>query len=166
MSEGGANEGKNAGKFASLAGYVSLFVAGLSLLTSFYQGYLNTKFVDIVQKNVARGEYMRTCKDIIDAYFQVKLRASLVAANGPNVEQYSAEAANAVSRFAALGTYLANLQNEEARVRYTNLTRTLTKAIADARKTPAAEIDKLFAPADELFAGMNNDCVKAANSPA
>ncbi len=67
MAEGEANIGKSAGKFASLAGYVSLFVAGLSLLTSFYQGYLNTKFVDIVQKNVARGEYMRTCKDIIDA---------------------------------------------------------------------------------------------------
>ena len=164
MAEGDAELGSKGGKFALSAGYISLFVAGLSLLTSFYQGYLNTKFVDIVQKNVARGESMRTCKDIIDAYFQIKLRATLLAAGGTDADKRDAEAQNAVSHFAALGTYLANLQNEQARVRYTQLSRALAKVVSDARKTSPAEVDKLFGPADELFAGMNNDCVRVANS--
>jgi hypothetical protein len=164
MSESDTAAGKGAGKLASLAGYISLFVAGLSLLTSFYQGYLNTKFVEIVQKNVVRGEYMRTCKDIIDAYFQIKLRVGLLAATGPDVANREVEAANAVSHFAALGTYLANLQDEEARARYTKLSQTLTKIVADARKTPSGGIDALFGPADDLFFGMNNDCVRVANS--
>lgn len=162
MTEGDLSTDKRAGRFAASAGYISLFVAGLSLLTSLYQGYLNTKFVDIVQKNVARGEYMRTCKDIIDAYFQIKLKASLLASNNTDTNR-EAEALNAVSHFAALGTYLANLQDEAARARYTKLTWTLQKIVADARSTPPAGIEKLFGPADEQFAGMNNDCVRAAN---
>ncbi len=105
---------------------------------------------------------MRTCKDIIDAYFQIKLKAALLA--GSTDSNREVEAENSVSRFAALWTYLANLQNEETRVRYTKLSRTLAKIVVDARNTPRNEIDKLFAPADELFTGMNNDCVKAANS--
>ncbi|HVT55445.1 MAG TPA: hypothetical protein VHD34_05295 [Xanthobacteraceae bacterium] len=164
MAEGEADEGGKVRKFGSLAAYFSLFVAGLSLLTSLYQGYLNTKFVEIVQKNVSRGESMRTCKDIIDAYFQIKLRVSLLAANGPDAEKREVEAKNAVSHFAALGTYLANLQNEEARVRYTHLSWALEKAVKDARTTPVGEVDKLFVAPDDLFAGMNKDCVRVANS--
>lgn len=162
MTEGDLSTDKRAGRFAASAGYISLFVAGLSLLTSLYQGYLNTKFVDIVQKNVARGEYMRTCKDIIDAYFQIKLKATLLASNTTDANR-EAEALNAVSHFAALGTYLANLQNEEARARYTKLSLILQKIASDARTTPPADIEKLFRSADEQFAGMNNDCVRAAN---
>ncbi|SRR5579885_404139 len=164
MAEGDAGEGKKDGKFASFAGYISLFVAGLSLLTSFYQGYLNTRFVEIVQKNVARGESMRTCKDIIDAYFQIKMRVALLAAGGAEADKREIDAKNAVSHFAALGTYLANLQSEEARVRYTHLSWALEKVVANARNTPPADVEKLFGPADDLFAGMNKDCVRVANS--
>ena len=164
MAEGDAELGGKSGKFALSAGYISLFVAGLSLLTSFYQGYLNTKFVDIVQKNVARGESMRTCKDIIDAYFQIKLRVALLATNGEDTDKREIDAKNAVSHFAALGTYLANLQSEEARARYTQLSWALEKVVTDARKTSPADVEKLFGHADELFAGMNKDCVRVANS--
>ena len=153
------------GRGAQLAGYISFFVAGLSLVASFYQGYLNTKYLDIIQKNVSRGEYMRTCKDIIDAYFQIKLKVSLLAAASPGAtENREAEAANAVSHFAALGTYLANLQNEAVRARYTRLSQELTNAVLVARKTPIDGVNKLFGPSDELFAGMNDDCVRTANS--
>ena len=142
-----------------------MFIATLSLLTSMYNGYLNNKFVELIQRNVTRGEYMRTCKDIIDAYFQVKLRASLLASNsGGNAEAREAEAANAVSHFAALGTYLANLQNEAARARYSQLSQELTRVVAATRTAAPGDTDKLFGPADELFAGMNDDCVKTANS--
>lgn len=166
MSDGEMTSTKNgASKGGQFAGYISLLVAGLSLLTSLYQGYLNTRFVDIIQKNVARGEYMRTCKDIIDAYFQIKLRASLLASStDANAESRTAEAANSVSHFAALGTYLANLQDEAARGRYTRLSVELSKVIAVARKTPVDDVEKLFGPADDLFAGMNDDCVRTANT--
>ena len=164
MAEGDGELAGKGGKFALSAGYVSLFVAGLSLLTSFYQGYLNTKFVEIVQKNVARGESMRTCKDIIDAFFQIKMRVAVLATNGTDADKREIDAKNAVSHFAALGTYLANLQSEEARVRYTHLTWALEKVVAAASKTSPADVEKLFAPADELFAGMNKDCVRVANS--
>jgi hypothetical protein len=152
------------GGLGAMAGYISLFVAGLSLVTALYQGYLNTKYIEIIQKNVVRGEYMRTCKDIIDAYFQIKLRVALLAMGGPNSADREAEAANAVNHFAALGTYLANMQGEEARVRYTRLSRTLNDVVNRAKSVKADEADKLFGPADELFAGMNNDCVRTANT--
>lgn len=164
MAEGDGEGTGKAGKFGALAGYISLFVAGLSLLTSFYQGYLNTKFVEIVQKNVTRRESMRTCKDLIDAYFQIKFRVALLAAGSAEADKREIDAKNAVSHFAALGTYLANLQNEEARVRYTHLSWALEKVVAGARKIPSADVDKLFGPADDLFAGMNKDCVRVANS--
>jgi len=53
--------------------YFPMFIAVLSLVTSIYNGYLNGKFVDIIQRNFGRTEYLRTCKEIIDAYFFNKL---------------------------------------------------------------------------------------------
>src|SRR5215471_19887451 len=98
---------------AVLVTYFPMLIAALSLITSIFNGYLNNKFVGIIQGNLGRGEYMRTCKEIIDAYFQVKFRTGLIASGGAaapatamSVQQI--EAANAVSHFAALGTYLAN----------------------------------------------------------
>ena len=86
------------------------------------------------------------------------------AANGPDADKREVEAKNAVSHFAALGTYLANLENEDARVRYTHLSWALEKVIAEARTTQPQDVAKLFGPADDLFAGMNEDCVRVANS--
>jgi len=98
--------------------YFPMFIAVLSLVTSIYNGYLNGKFVDIIQRNFGRTEYLRTCKDIIDAYFQVKFRAGIVsesshhdgAAGASGASAAKIDAASAVSKFAALGTYLANLR--------------------------------------------------------
>ena len=64
---------------AILLSYFPMFIATLSLVTSIYNGYLNNLFVDLIQRNVGRTEYMRTCKDVIDAYFQVKFRAAVVS---------------------------------------------------------------------------------------
>ena len=148
--------------------YFPMFIAVLSLVTSIYNGYLNGKFVDIIQRNFGRTEYLRTCKEIIDAYFQVKFRAGIVSENvgrdpargatGVSVAQI--DAASAVSRFAALGTYLANLRDEPTR--NTRLSWELDKAVREAAKTSPAELNKLFEPADRLFSDMNNDCVKTA----
>ena len=158
--------------------YFPMFIATLSLVTSIYNGYLNNLFVDLIQRNVGRAEYMRTCKDVIDAYFQVKFRSSVVSRNRDHASAGSAktssemtssamtseqiEAAQAVARLGALGTYLANLRDESVRVRYTELSMAVDKAVSEARQTPPAALDKLFEPADRIFASLNADCVKSA----
>ena len=74
------------------------------------------------------------------------------------------DAAAAVARIGALGTYLANLRDDPKRERYTELSRALEKIVADAPRTPAAQREKMFEPADRLFAEMNDDCVKSAKA--
>ena len=153
----------------ALLAYFPMFIATLSLLTSIYNGYLNNKFVSIIQSNISRAEYMRTCKDVIDSYFQVKFRAAVLNGAGGRSENAGAsaqqiEAANTVSHFAALATFLANLRDEEARVTYTNLSRELEKIVQAAGGVPRAELDTMFEPADRMFDEMNNDCVRSARA--
>ena len=50
------------------------------------------------------------------------------------------------------------------RARYTELSQRLDAAVREAARTPPAEVAKLFEPADALFAGLNDDCVKSAQS--
>ena len=57
------------------------------------------------------------------------------------------EGANAVAKLAALGTYLANLRDEAIRLRYTELSLAVDKAVDAARQTPPAGLEKLFEPA-------------------
>lgn len=155
---------------ANILTYVSFFVAALSLVTSMYQGYLNTRFVELIQSGVARAETARICKDLIDVYFQIKFRtAALVSAlereknpNALSVIAAASEAQNAVSRFGAYGTYLANFQGEEKRAQYTALSFELARIADLAHKSPAGDPSRLFGKADELFGVMNADCVKSA----
>ena len=151
--------------------YFPMLIAVLSLVTSIYNGYLNNKFVDIIQRNFGRTEYLRTWKEIIDAYFQVKFRASIISEMSERAQGGAAagaaaaaqiDAANAVSKFGALGTYLANLRDEATREYYTHLTWELEKVVREAARTPPADLNKLFEPADRIFTDMNNDCVKTA----
>jgi hypothetical protein len=151
--------------------FFPMFIATLSLFTSIYNGYLNNKFVDLIQRNLGRAEYMRTCKETIDAYFQIKFKTGLLSANGereragtpaPNATVEQTDAAASVNKFAALGTYLANLRDDAIRARYTELVRALEKAVGEARRTPTAGLETLFEPADRIFAELNNDCVKSA----
>ena len=150
--------------------YFPMFIATLSLCTSIFNGYLNTKFLDFIQRNTGRVEYMRTCKEIIDAYFQVKVRAGVInaiAARGGGadaraVSNDDVDGAGVVNKFAALGTYLANLRDDEVRKQYTDLTEELGKIMINAKRPPPAEISKLFATADQMFAKLNDDCVKSA----
>jgi hypothetical protein len=156
--------------------YFPMFIAAaLSLCTSIYNGYFNSKFIDLIQNNTARVESLRTCKEIIDAYFQVKFRSAEISSNAERTgigggagnaasTTAQAEAANAVGRFAALGTYLANLRDDATRERYTNLSQELEMIAGEAVRTPRNGLDKLFEAADGLFGTMNDDCVKTAKS--
>jgi len=150
---------------AILLGYFPMFIATLSLLTSVYNGYLNAKFVDFIQRNTSRTEYMRTCKEIIDAYFQVKVRIGAVNAAGERPGASSPaqmEAAQAVAKFGALGTYLANLRDETVRESYTQLSMNLEKLSIDAKSLSIAELNKQYQAPDRLFSEMNADCIKSA----
>lgn len=157
---------------ANLFAYISFFVAALSLVASMYQGYLNTRYVELIQTSVARAETARTCKDLIEAYFQIKFKAAMLAAavgrerndSASPVIAAEAEATNAVSRFAALGTYLANFQGEDKRRAYTQLSQELVQAVAASRTTPSAGVEKLFERADGMFGEMNDDCVRSATT--
>ena len=143
--------------------YFPMFIATLSLMTSIYNGYLNSKFVDFIQRNAGRTEYLRTCKEIIDAYFQVKMRIGVLNGAGAQAPAPAqTEAANAVAKVGALGTYLANLRDETTRERYTRLTTLLEGLVQDAPRLSAAELDKRTEAADREFSEMNADCVKSA----
>ena len=149
--------------------YFPMAIAVLSLVTSIFNGYLNLTFVNLIQRNLGRGEYLRTCKEAIDVYFQVKLRANVISRNRSEprtgdgaMTPSQIDGANAVVRLGALGTYLANLRGEAVRARYTELTIVVDRAMKQAERTPPGEVDKLFEPADRVFTELNGDCVKAA----
>ena len=166
------------GDRSAVLALLSIFLAMMSVGAAVYQNYIYTRQlniftqqVEILQRNVSRGEFIRSCKEVIDAYFQVKLKVGVIARAAARERTANAnmadtmmelEAATAVSRVGALGTYLANFQDEDTRYQYTQLTRTLEKILIEARTTPPADVDKLFAPADALFAKMNDDCVRLA----
>src|SRR5215213_559820 len=136
---------------AIMLGYFPMFIATLSLVTSIYNGYLNSRFVDFIQRNAGRTEYLRTCKEIIDVYFQVKTRIAAVNAAGEKTAGSASaqtEAANAVAKFGALGTYLANLRDETVRERYTQLTVDLEKLSNDAARLSAGEVSKRYETPD------------------
>jgi len=152
---------------SSLLAVFSICLAMITVSAAIYQNYIYTQLLDTVQRNVSRTEYSRACRDVIEAYFQVKLRVGLALNEriaGASPEMMEMEAANAVSRVAAFGTYLANYQNEDVRYRYTQLTLELQRIVLAARARGERDLDKLFAKADELFARMNDDCVKTAKA--
>jgi hypothetical protein len=142
--------------------YFPMFIAALSLITSIFNGYLNNRLVNFSQRSLSRTEYLHTCKDIIDTYFQIKFRAGVIS-EGDASPAAQLEAANAVNKFAALGTYLANLRDDPTREQYTHLSWELEKIVREAGKMPLADFSRRFEPADKLFAEMNNDCIKTAN---
>ena len=150
-----------------LLSLVTLTIAVASLSTAIYQGWVQTRNLEIVQRDLARREQVRSCKDVIEAYFDVKLRIGLIAdaATGspPGLPDPVVQARMAVSRFGALGTYLANFQGEEARSRYTALTRELERVMGLARTAAGPSgMEALFEAADGLFYGMNEDCARSA----
>lgn len=153
----------------SALAFLSMILAILSVCTALYQNYIQTRYVDAVQRNVSRAEYNRACRDIIEAYFQVKLKMGLLlserAGSGTAMPgMFEMEAANAVSRIGAVGTYLANFQNEDIRFRYTQLSWELQRLVLTVRENPERDLNKMFAKADEMFASLNEDCVKTAKA--
>jgi hypothetical protein len=153
---------------SSLLAFLSIGLAAMTVSAAVYQNYIYTQLLDTIQRNVARTEYSRACRDVIEAYFQVKLRVGLVLSERADASaspgMMDIEAGNAVSRVGAYGTYLANFRNEDVRYQYTQLTLELQRIVLGARAGGERDLDKLFAKADELFARMNDDCVQTAKA--
>ena len=72
------------------------------------------------------------------------------------------EASVAVAKFGALGTYLANLRDEDTRERYTQLSSDLKTLSNEAARLSAADLNKRYEVPDSEFTGMNSDCIKSA----
>jgi hypothetical protein len=147
---------------------VSLGVAGLSLAAAAYQSYSHGRNLEIVQRNVVRAEYLRTCREIIDTYFQVRMRShamnEIAGGDGaPAVEPVMRREAEAqVYKFGALGTFLANFRDQAVRQRYTDLTGKLLAIARESYRLPRADFEKAYAEADILFGDMNEDCARSA----
>jgi len=152
---------------AVITTYFPMFIAALSLVTSIYNGYLNNKFVDFIQHNLARAESLRTCKEILEAHAQVEFRAKILSQigqrSGTPAELTAAgnAADEAMIKYVSLATYLANLY-PEARERYTKLSVDLQKVLDDAPKLPADDLRKRLDETGAMFTGMNDDCVRIA----
>ena len=138
---------------------VSLAVAALSLMSSAWQAYINSRNMEIVQRDIGRRELVRVCRDVIEAYFHVKLTVETAA--GRSDARATLEPRAAVNRFAALGTYLANFQGEGKRAEYTELSRELQRLAQAAPGLKPEGTDTAFARADGLFAALNDDCVRS-----
>ncbi len=152
---------------AAIITYFPMFIAVLSLVTSIYNGYLNNKFVDFIQHNLARAESLRTCKEILEAHAQVEFRAKILSQIGQRsgtpaeLTAASNDADEAMIKYVSLATYLANLY-PEARERYTKLSVDLQKVLDDAPKMSPDDLRKRFDQAGAMFTGMNDDCVRIA----
>ena len=150
--------------------YFPMFIAALSLVTSMYNGYLNNKFVEFIQGNLGRAEFLRTCKDILEAHAQVQFRAKILSQIGERARQGNTvdltaarnDADGALIKYVSLATYLANL-HPVARERYTHLSVELEKILNEASQLTPDDLNKRFEKTDQLFTGMNNDCVRMAN---
>jgi hypothetical protein len=142
-----------------------LVIAALSLVSSFFQSVNYARSIESAQRNVLRAEALKTCRDIIDVFFQFRLKAEeashMQAGAGPMV---GAEMKAIVTKFGAYGTFLANFQDDAARQRYTALSRELLAIAENARTLPADEFAKRFAKAEADFGSLNDDCVKAAQA--
>ena len=140
--------------------FFPMFIATLSLLTSIYNGYLNSRFLDVIQNNVGRVEYMRTCKEVLDAYFQLKFKAGQLHQSGTSATAAAvADGGLAVAKFGALSTYLVNLRDEPVRDSYTQFTRKLERTIAAAPGLSAEQFATEIGSLDQAFTALNNDCV-------
>lgn len=146
---------------------LSLCVAMVSMLAAAYQSYSHGRNLEIVQRNVLRAEALRTCREIIEVYFLIRMKAGLLTrdaqqgADAPSAAQ-RIEARALVYRFGGLGTFLANFRDETVRERYTQLSWQLLRIVNEAPQSSMAALDTLYEPADALFTTMNEDCASSA----
>jgi hypothetical protein len=146
---------------------LSLCVAMVSMLAAAYQSYSHGRNLEVIQRNVLRAEALRTCREIIEVYFLIRMKAGLLTRDAQQGSEtppaaQRIEAQGLVYRFGGLGTFLANFRDETVRERYTQLSWQLLRIVNEAPQSGVASLDKLYEPADALFTTMNEDCASSA----
>jgi hypothetical protein len=142
-----------------------LAIAILSLVSSFFQSVNYSRQIDSAQRNVLRAESLRTCRDIIDVFFQFRLKAEEAnRMRGAGNALIAAELKSLVFKFGAFGTFLANFQDDAARKLYTDLSWDSLAIAEGAATLSSEEFAQRFAAAETKFGKLNEDCVKAAQS--
>jgi 5'-deoxynucleotidase YfbR-like HD superfamily hydrolase len=140
-----------------------VIIAMLSLGASIFQSWNYARNIESAQRNILRAESLKTCRDIIDAFFQFRLKADEAnQMQAGSSAMASAELKGVVYRFSAYSTFLANFQGEAARKGYTELSWEMLAIAENAAKISKEDFDKRFAKVDEQFGRLNEDCVKAA----
>lgn len=145
---------------------LSLLIASLSLASSISQSFNYRKNIESVQQNVLRAENLKTCRDIIEAFFAFRLRAEEANSHAAKLDEPARDNArrdlkSLVYRFGALGTYLANFAPDQSRERYSALSWSLNEIAEKAATLPPADFNAKFAAADKAFGALNEDCVKS-----
>jgi hypothetical protein len=142
-----------------------LVIAGLTLVSQSFQSFNYARNIESAQRNVLRAEALRTCRDIIDVFFQFRLKAEEAShRQGAGGAMLGAEMKSLASKFGAFGTFLANFQDDDVRYRYTVLARDLAAIAEAAGGMTQADLAARFVKAEEAFGKLNEDCVKAAQA--
>lgn len=102
---------------------LSLVIASLSMASSISQSYNYRRNIESVQQNVLRAENLKSCREIIEVFFDFRLKAEEANAMpaGTDSTVMRRELKSLVYRFGALGTFLANFTPQELRERYAKL---------------------------------------------
>lgn len=142
---------------------LSLLIALLSMLSSITQSFNYRRNIESVQQNVLRTENLRTCREIIEVFFDFRLKAEETNARQVTDETATREMRVIVYRFGALGTYLANFAPELSRDRYARLAWLLNDIALKAGTMAKNDFESKFAEADHAFGILNEDCVRSAH---
>jgi len=140
---------------------ISLVVALCSVLTSAYQSWNYSRSIDSVQRNVLRAENLRTCRDIIDVFFQFRLKAEDANARLADASRPT-DLRTLAYHFGALSTFLANFREDDVRGLYAKLSWDMLRVAKEAETLSPDEFASLFASIDETFTTLNDDCAKSA----
>lgn len=155
------------------ATWIITAIAVLSLGVMTYQTYVFQRGIAAMENNAARGQFVVACRDSIGSYYDARQKISVLmpaadrgnVAGASRVTEYNRlEAQASIAKLSSIVSYLASFQDPGTRVRYTELTRSLNGVMDVARTTPLTDIDRVFSPADKLFAGMNEDCARLSQS--
>ena len=114
---------------------LSFSIALLSLAAALFQGYINARNLAVVQRDLARREHVRGCKEAAELFFEAKSRIARYAARQrQGVADDGFDAALATGRLAAVSTYLANFGDGATRETYTAFS-TAMRSLLDGAAT-------------------------------
>lgn len=168
-----ADHSRWVGKLNAALPLISLIIAGLSLAATIAQTYNYRRNIESIQKNVLRAENLRSCKEVIEVFFDFRLKLEQLnatasgqgsaAGQGSSTDAARLALKSVVYKFGAAGTFLANFAPETARARYAALAWDMLDIVDKAGTFEIGQFETRFARIDDAFSAMNSDCVRSAS---